>query len=36
MLTKSFPLLESGDGSNGNDGKGAKTGAGGLDALLSE
>ncbi|HET6884295.1 MAG TPA: DNA-directed RNA polymerase subunit beta' [Pirellulales bacterium] len=36
VLTKAFPLLESGDGSNGNDGKSAKAASGGLDALLSE
>jgi DNA-directed RNA polymerase subunit beta' len=35
VLTKAFPLLESGD-SNGNDGKSAKAASGGLDALLSE
>ncbi|HVA48969.1 MAG TPA: DNA-directed RNA polymerase subunit beta' [Pirellulales bacterium] len=36
VLTKAFPLLESGKDGHGSDGKGAKSSAGGLDALLSE
>src|SRR5581483_9458286 len=36
VLTKAFPLLESAGDGNGSDGKGAKSTAGGLDALLSE
>ncbi|OYV92706.1 MAG: hypothetical protein B7Z73_04615 [Planctomycetia bacterium 21-64-5] len=35
VLTKAFPLLESGKDGHGSDGKGAKSSAGGLDALLS-